>query len=616
MHEINLNSASDKLFSNEELLLDINYSKLKNLGIEYFPSIKAKQTSFEVFITKINEHFSLNIPKEFNELFLPLEETKYFWLSNHPLVVSLENFFHPFNKRNLKSYSEKEEFKRYYIKWANESSPKEKNFFATTIKNLIERNSSVDDIMKNLLFATLWSYDDKPQAEEKFLSQYNFVNNTILNSAIGEDLKNEYLYYENLFKAVHFINKKNYQEAIQFLSTALGLKENGINVNYYRAMLLNKESEIEVCMDMVKSLVLFDVDRLNYANSINNKQLFDYFLKNSVAINIFSERRFSDLVFRIKSLFESLGANNRNSFKFIEISIDKLKGIDLKNFLNDALIAELTYIENFVKEYEKEKIVYMKIIDIPFLEKYHGFIDKIKLRIKETEEKKITEEMVAIHKRIQAQQDEIEYLRGDSEKWKEKASVQLKETIKANEDRYAGVVSQVETVLSKLDSNQEFDPYTSFNNSLIYNFIISMIVFIIGGFIDGISDGNELKASGLIVSVFSGGLKWSAIVFIVGLFIAVIGMVSKMVEKSNEKQRLMRKISQLKSEAERETEKIKKENEQKIKEYENSSKMKIEKAKDTIEALQKEKVSRDAALRGEMEKKIAKIYETIDAILI
>lgn len=616
MHEFNINNVADKSFSNEEMLLDINASKLKNLGSEYFPSIKAKQPSYDIFIKRIAEHFSFNLPPEISEFFIPLDEIKYFWLSNHPLVISLENFFLPFGKRNLKSYSEKEELRRFYIKWANETTPKEKNFFAATIKNLLEKNGSVDDILKNLLSATISSNDDKPYAEENFLSQYDLVNNTVLNSTLSEDLKNEYLYYENLFKAIHYINHKSPQEALHFLQNTTGFKQNGINANYYQAMLLNKQSEMELGLELIKNLLVFDVDRLNYANSINNKKLFDYFLKNTVTYNIFKEKSFSPLVLRIKSLFDSFGANSRSSFKFIEISIDKLRGLSLKNYLAEDIIEELNYIDSFVKEYENEKIVYVRIIDPAVIEKYHNFIGKIKLRIKETEEKRITEEMISIQKRIQLQNEEINYIQTDAEKWKEKASDQLKETIKANETRYTSIINQVEHVLSKIDSNQEFDPYVSFNNSLIYNFIISMIVFIIGGFIDGLSDGNDLKASGLIISVFTGGLKWSAIIFIVGLVIAVIGMVAKMIEKSNEKQKLIRKISQLKSETERETEKIKKDNEQRIKEYENSSKVKIEKAKAQIEILQKEKVTREATLKSEIEKKVAKIYETIDTVMM
>ncbi len=616
MHEFNINSSETRSFSNEEMLLDINASKLKSLGSEYFPSIKAKQSSYELFIKRITEHFSYNPPPEISEFFIAPDEVKYFWLSNHPLVISLENYFVPFNKRNLKSYSEKEEIRRFFVKWANETLPKEKSFFASTVKGLIERNNSIDDVLKNLLLATIISFDEKSNAEEKFLNQYDLVNNAILNSSLPEELKNEYLYYENLFKAVHYINRKQTNEAGHYLQTACGFKQNGINASYYQLLLLDKGQESERITELIKSIAEFDINRLNYANSVNHKKLFDFFLRNSVSYNFFKEKGFGDLVINIKSVFESLGANGRSSFKFIEISADKLRSLPIKSYFTDTLTAELNYIDNFVKEYEQEKIIYIRLIDSYVVEKYFHFINKVKLQIKETEGKRITEEMTSMQKRVQLQNEEINYLQEDAEKWKTKASEQVKEIIKQNEARYASVISQVENILSKIDNNQEFDPYVSFNNSLIYNFIISMIVFIIGGFIDGLSDGNDLKASGLILSVFTGGLKWSAIVFIVGLVIAVIGMVAKMIEKSNEKQKLIRKISQLKSETERETEKIKKENEQKIKEYENSSKNKIEKAREQIEVLQKEKASRELVLKGEVEKKVAKIYETIDAVLI
>ncbi len=126
---------------------------------------------------------------------------------------------------------------------ANETSLKEKSFFASTIKNIIERNNTSDDILKILLYATICSFDEKFHSDEKFLNQYDLVNNTILNSALGEGIKTEYLYYENLFKAVHFITKKSFQEAMQFLSNATGLKQSGINANFYLAMLLGADSE-------------------------------------------------------------------------------------------------------------------------------------------------------------------------------------------------------------------------------------------------------------------------------------------------------------------------------------------------------------------------------------
>ncbi|RJP63270.1 MAG: hypothetical protein C4539_16995, partial [Ignavibacteriales bacterium] len=297
MHEFNINSSETRSFSNEEMLLDINASKLKSLGSEYFPSIKTKQSSYETFIKRITEHFSNNPVPEISEFFIAPDEIKYFWLSNHPLVITLENYFVPFNKRNLKSYSEKEEIRRFFVRWANETLLKEKSFFASTVKGIIERNNSTDDVLKNLLLATIISFDEKSSAEEKFLNQYDLVNNAILNSSLTEELKNEYLYYENLFKAVHYINRKQTNEAEHYLQNACGFKQNGINASYYQLLLLNKQQESERITELIKKIAEFDISRLNYANSVNNKKLFDFFLRNSVTYNFFRERGFSDLVF-------------------------------------------------------------------------------------------------------------------------------------------------------------------------------------------------------------------------------------------------------------------------------------------------------------------------------
>lgn len=93
-------------------------------------------------------------------------------------------------------------------------------------------------------------------------------------------------------------------------------------------------------------------------------------------------------------------------------------------------------------------------------------------------------------------------------------------------------------------------------------------------------------------------------------------MISKVLERSNEKQRLLKQIAQIKTNKEREVEIIKKEIEVRIKEYESNAKNKIEKIRIQIETLIEEKKIREGVLKTNIQEEIGAIQNKLNSIFL
>ena len=604
-------------FTNEEeLLFEINYSKLKNFGKECFQFYIEKNFSLEQVIKISAQHFAFNLPSNINEFFISPETSKFFWISSHPLVTELDNYLSSPEKKSMKNTLAKDEIRKFYIKWAAESSEKERIFFAGTIKNLIEKNDSAEDIIKYLLYATIILHEMKFHDEERFLSITDSVNDLIMNSGLSEFAKTNFIYYLNIYKAFFYLLEKNYEAAKINLENALVVLPQGITAQFYLAIVLKMCGETDNSINYIKNVISFDIQRLTYAIEENKPELFQHFLSTALSYQLFREKEFAELFSNIKILFESFNINGHSKLRSLNILISKLKDGNIGEYFNDQVILDIKFLDTFVERYSKEKNAFILMIENLLFDKYYKLLDRIKDYFKCLMESKMASDLEIFNKKIQNYQTEAYTVQNDIEKHKERIKQLEKENIAKCEHNNNLMITDVENALAHIDNRQDFSPFVAFNNSLVYNFIISLIVFIVGGFVDGIKDNqlSDIRSSGLILSVLVSGLKWSAIVFAIGLVISLITMVSKVLERSNEKQKLLRRITQLKVNKDKEIGIIKKETETRIKEFENNVKARLERIKSEIELMNKEKKSKEDEIKEEIEKEVAEFQGKLNAV--
>jgi esterase/lipase len=87
----------------------------------------------------------------------------------------------------------------------------------------------------------------------------------------------------------------------------------------------------------------------------------------------------------------------------------------------------------------------------------------------------------------------------------------------------------------------------------------------IGGFASVFAgDYNPFEGGSIISKIIVEGLKWGGITFLLGIMVAALTSISTFWEKSSEKQRILKNISFMKNQKEKEKESTRKEFEKKI----------------------------------------------------
>lgn len=609
-------NIKDFFFNNEDdLLSEINSSKLKNFGKEHFQHNIEKSFSYEQIIKLSAQHQAFNLPVKISEFFLTQELSKYFWICNHPLISELENYI-PSPENNIKDNLEREEIRKFYKKWVSEKQERERVFFAGTIKNLIDKNNQPDDIIRYLMAATINLYEKKFHSEENFSFLIDYVKDIIFNSNLTEEIKKQFIYYINIYSTFFNISERKYEEAKINLLNSLEVFPEGITAQFYLAIVFKQCGDPNASLAYIKNIVFFDLERLTYAIESNNLAMFQFFISNAVSYQLFRNRELAEFFPQIKIILESYNLNNQPKLKNLSILLSRLTDLNISEFFDEKINAGINFLDNFIRLNSKDKNAFIVMIENYLFEKFYKLIEMVKEKFSLINEEKLNGDIIVFNKKQLSFQNEINTVEEDVESSKEKIRTVHKDVINKYEHDFNRMISQVENSISSIDTKQEFNPFVAFNNSIIYNFIISLVVFIISGFIDGMSESHldELKASSLILSVLVSGFKWSAIIFAIGLVVSVITMISKIIERSNEKQKLLRRISQLKVYKEREIENVKKEMENKIKEFESNTKLRVDRIKSQIENLNKERSVKEGEIKEEIIKLVLEFQNKLNTI--
>ena len=164
-----------------------------------------------------------------------------------------------------------------------------------------------------------------------------------------------------------------------------------------------------------------------------------------------------------------------------------------------------------------------------------------------------------------------------------------------------------------MHAEKKFNPSATFNSLMVYNFIITILVFVVGGFsgcykgsIDNVYDFRDVMST-----VVMSGVRWSAVTFLLGMIISFIASAFTIVEKMNEKQNLSKRIERLRNQYDIESLVLKKESERKISGIAETFKEMIDSHKKTVDSLKEEKDRNYKQLQEEEKKKTEEIITKI-----
>ncbi len=610
----------DDIGLNSEFNKELLNARFKSFALEKFQDFLYSNNDFEDFIRTSSRHFSLKLPSGINEFFISQKTAPYVWLTNHPSLIESEDRLKLDKGDSIqaaKFNSSLAEIKKFYSNWILQKNEKEKQYFALSTINAIEKESSSKDYLKNFLYSTLLAYEQSINSPEKSV-QLLYKSKEIIenNITINHELRIELNYLISLYLGFIFLKDDALNEANQKFFEALEFKPNGISGSYYYAATQLKLGNQGKAIENLSRIMVFDKNRFEYAIKHNNIGLFNYFLTNAITYNIFKDNEFSVLINDLDFLLKTYLSPESTGLDKISNHLESFYDLPVKDFYDEDIEKNLKFIEKFIELYKDNKNFLLNYVNEYLAEKLNNIFAKTSENIRKHYFDKAQEVLIIYSDEIEKNQLTIKMLQRELEDTKLKAGKKLEEAIKLIEKEAADNISAIENKIERMDSDTKFNPSAAFNSAMIYNIIISLIIFIIGGFGTGLSSSDTSLDSfnSILMTIIVNGGKWGGITFIIGVIASLISATSAIWERSNEKNRLIKQISVVSLYKEKDFEQIKAEHQKHIKTFEKNFGDRIRQLEDSIIRVTKEKDEKSKELFENANEKIKDIAIYLESL--
>ncbi|MCU7513959.1 MAG: tetratricopeptide repeat protein [Ignavibacteria bacterium] len=603
--------------SGESLGRETQVARFRTYAKEHFQDLVKREVDYLEFIKKSAQFYSFRLPPDKGELFIRYTSAPFFWLCDSPALTKFEEWLKQESKGRSTALEGYRTIKEFYSKWATLKSEQEKKYYSLSTLKLIERETNKDNILVHIFHAVILTYDKKLFNPAKASEILQNALMTLENLKLDAQLKSEFQYLLYIYLGFALLKQLNYEEAAEKFTAATNSSPIGITAKFYLAYAARRAGSPEAAMMMLNELLHFDKEAIEYAVEMNSMMLMAYYIRHAVTYEIFAEPDFADLLEEIEAAIAIETGIKEFSFVKISDALSKLGEAKVKEFYTEELEKSMAFLDktstglignrNTIADYTlsalHEKL--MKIVENIVENIRQKFMAEVYDQLKQFD---ITiDENLNIIKHLEKEEEEMKNLQ------KKKLEDQLEELETAINENIAFLEDKIENI--HLDA--KFNPHTVFNNSMVYNLIVTLVVFTIGAFA-GCSRSSLDNSEGLrdvMSTVMLGGIKWGLVTFFIGTIISAFTAAFAVMERTTEKQNLLRKITYFKSHKEREVELLTRESEKRIKTIGENFKERVTDHKRTVDRIRSEKESLSAELLEEANKKIDSYKERLDVVV-
>lgn len=599
----------------EEIKLEPDLGKFNKIGRDYFQVELRREIDLLGSIKNSSRFYNLQLPQNLNELFIKLEEAPLYWVYETPLLAYLEE--HTKNQLGTKSaiYDYKL-IKDYFGKWVIARNEGQRKMLANSTISLLRKEGNSGVIMNMIMTAVLYAFEKSIQNPAKAVEEFKKVKDLPSVGKLVDKFKIELYYLLEVFSGFAYMTIYNYYDASNHFSEALRHNPYGMTAKFYLAYTYIKLQQNEIAGYLIKEIYSYDLYRLSYAVDNNSAGMFTYFLRNPITKNFFYYPVFAALT---DTLVEKINETPTTDFeKFVElrVKLGKLERESAEEYISEEIKKSIQFLTKMTSDSEEAKQI-LFISAIPQMsEKFNKVIEDIIQLVHNKFHSAYKPNLDKYDEKIIDNRNIIEQFEKEIQTAKEELQVKLREAIAKFEKIALENITVVEHRLNNLHLEKEFDPNVSFQNSMTYNFIIALTVFLIGGFAgysnnltNGSYDFNSTMGDILLT-----GIKWSMLTFGIGFLIALIFSGFVILERSNQKQRLLQKISSHKNEKDRKIDYVKKEAAMKEKSIVDNFNDRIELHTATIEDLKKRKELDEESYKRDAEALIEPIRTNLKKI--
>jgi len=294
------------------------------------------------------------------------------------------------------------------------------------------------------------------------------------------------------------------------------------------------------------------------------------------------------------------------SIEKAKYSLSNLREIKMSEYFNPRVLANLEFIETFLKKYKGNESLLVSDSALGVVEKFDEIIEIIKEEIKKKYYNNIHERLDLYASKIMEVKDEKSQAERELEVYKQRMNEKLKLNINEYEGQMNNKITALEQKVNRMDSQSEMDPMTTFKNAFTYTSMLSILVLLLSGFASySNSDFNEMASfSSVIRIVLVEGAQWALITFMVGTIISIFTTISTIVQKTSYKQAMVKKVSSLIDEKEKGKIQLRKETEYMLKQYEQKIKKRIELFEAEIKDMEEKQTKENDRLIKDADEKI------------
>ena len=586
--------------------LDSAVQKYFDISRHYLNFDPLSLRDFQTFLKACNKFFHYKFPENINEYFFRLEEAPLIWICDSPLNKYIKDFY-GHNFPILNGVDQYKGVREIYNKWLTNKYDEQKKYFATSIIDFVENYNSRSNFLSNILAGIVLLYDKDIFNPQRSIELFDKSKEIIGKIKLTENAKEELRYLVTLFSGYSYIIQKENEFARDTFEDALRLKSSGISAKFNLALADVRHQNFDRIEEHIKEIYSYDYERINFAIENLSFNLYAYFIENAVFNNLFYYPEFSYLNEKIEGFLSLIRVSNEpiikvltNKFELFNVAVDK-------ETLAEETRKIIFFIEKAIKKYGDSDNIYF----INTAEKLKNlFIKTIRKIIENAKNKyygEIEEVVSPINIEISSKTAIIEELTQELEKQKLELKKKLDAGIKSIDKKTSDDIRALEIDIENLPLKPKLNPQIAFKRSMIYNIILSFIVFLMGGcagysnnFVHDISELKNLISISLIT-----GIKWGVITFLVGIIVSAFSAGFTILERSNRRQQLLHNISRLKNDKEYKMNHFKKDIAQKEAILIKNFNTPIDENKDRIDMLKKQRETKISEMKEQADKLIS-----------
>ncbi len=596
------NLASQEIYSSESGL-----TNFRRLGRESFKSYLKLGSDYLDFIKNVTRFYSLDLPETINEYLIRLDTAPLLWVSDIPIIQKTEEFFNNLNKATGAQYYN--DLKKNYSRWVTQKSERDKQYYTMYALNILEKDPVKNHVLKKIIHANLITFNTRQVAYEKAIQLLEDADRIMEKTAISQEVKDEIHYLIQLYSGFVYYKAGLFSEAQNKFEGAIFTKRSGISAIFYNALANIKLQNYDSASSLITHIIDYDKERFRFAIKYRSLNLLDFFLRNAVVYNIFLEDDFAVITNEIEQIFLLQLGFDIGLLRQLIINIADLSKLKLKEYYDESIIKKLEFLERVAAQYKENSNILSSMIAKIVINSFEKTLDAIVANASKKFEAEFLEEIKYFDKQITNNKKRIELLQEQLEKGNDSIEERLQTALKKIGEEVEAMISELEKRLENLDESSKYNPSVSFKNSMVYNGIISMIVFMITGFAGGFMNNAQQydNFSLVLTSLIVEGFKWGGVTYLVGTLVSLITAMSTLFERANEKQRILRQISYVKNLGEKRRKEMNEAAKIQFDETEKNLKKQIDSIEKKIEEIKEEKEEYKEKIKKEIEAKTEEV---------